>query len=173
MNSCFKIKRLYCYCITKKQFVENESDIQVTIENFDEHRHLSLIKLRNEKVFKELLSISQKQKTIVACYKTNVIGHLCMKYSGDTSQGKCWRDKCFIHYGFVSPDFRGHNIYPMLLTYICNYFFMDSPNGKLYITTGQDNMAAQRSFEKIGFIKYAKQYEFFFLNHKFYYSNPY
>ena len=73
MNGCFKIKRLYCYYITKKQFVVNEADIQVAIENFDEHRHLSLIDLRNENVFKELVGLSKNQKTIVACYKTNVI----------------------------------------------------------------------------------------------------
>ena len=159
-------KKSYCYFIREAQLNNVSPRIDFIIENFDKQKHQSIKKMRNERVFDDFVVISDSQDIIVACLNGDVIGHLCLKPMGDKSQGRIWQHKYYIHYGYVSPNYRGNNIYPAMLNEMCRRFFRQFSNSELYISTGEKNIAAQNSFNKIGFVKYAELYEIYFHGHR-------
>lgn len=74
--------------------------------------------------------------------ETLVVFHLC---EGQCSIGAC----------LTSPEFRGRNIYPVVLQYIIKEVFSKNVK-KVFIAVAPHNIASTRGIEKAGFVKLKK-----------------
>lgn len=62
------------------------------------------------------------------------------------------RDECFIHYCNVSEEYRGKNIYPQMLSWLCKELVLVKKMKKIIIDCDISNVASLRGIEKIGFV---------------------
>jgi hypothetical protein len=72
-------------------------------------------------------------------------------YSGDPNRFIRLRPKeAEIKFGVTPLEFRGHNVYPKVVEYIC-YYLKERNYEKLYGFVVEDNVASVRGLRKVGF----------------------
>lgn len=124
--------------------------------------------IRDHKIkdFKKLLF--HKQKGIIAFYKNQPAGHAWMITNDcpvkDSIPFVLDKNQSMIHYCYVSPEFRGKNIYPLMLSYLNKKAFNQLNNQKVFIWTDISNIASQKGIEKAGFVNKAFYKVFYFLS---------
>lgn len=69
------------------------------------------------------------------------------------------RKSAYIHYCYVSPEYRGYNIYPSLLSWIIQKVIKEYGIERLTITTVEDNVSSQKGLKKVGF-QFVRKYSY-------------
>ena len=108
--------------------------------------------------FKEFLS--NEDVGVFAWHNGVVIGHLwaiiCTKENCRVNvYFPLKKNDALFHYGNVKPEYRGNNILAAMISEITRYLFSNQVS-RIYGDPEIDNIASQKSFEKMGYIKGGK-----------------
>jgi len=99
---------------------------------------------------------------IYAIIDSKVVGHLWAFICREKSiriDGfiKISKNEAVIHFATVYEKYRGKNIYPSMLSTLCNKLMLEKGVQKIYIITDKDNISSIKGIEKVGFKIYQKK----------------
>lgn len=156
------IHKLVCFRITedclKRDYVH--SDMLTIKEIYPDILDKVLI-IRNENVRNYFEKMMRDSIIILAEWKGEIAGHAILSPDGvEAGQGKMWRKKEYIHYCYVTPQYRGKGIYPCMLNYLAGKVFENHAEREVYISAGYNNYASIRGIEKAGFVYWANLTEY-------------
>lgn len=121
------------------------------LEILTKDRCYQVSEIRELNVQRAFEMICEKQIVLLAKYDGEIAGHAVMKLSNDMSCGKHLCKRAYIHYCFVSPTYRGKNIYPYMLMNLAVQAMKDYNEEEIYISCDKKNFSSQRGIKKVGF----------------------
>lgn len=156
------VRHLLCYSVTEETLdysYLNNIDISIKKIGLDECK--DVIAIRDENVKRAFEFMCTTSQIILAKWNGQIAGHAVLKPCGVKGRlSGVWKNRAYIHYCFVAPQYRGKNIYPNMLIFLSKAVFSKYPGTKVYISVERKNYPSIRGIEKCGFIPWAKLTEY-------------
>lgn len=118
-----------------------------------------VMEIREKNVEKTFEEICDTQIVLLAKYDGKIAGHAVLKFSKDNYLGKHWFDDAYIHYCFVSPAYRGKNIYPYMMANLSDIAFKQYEIKEIYGGANKNNISSQKGIQKVGYKKIETGFE--------------
>lgn len=134
------------------------STLDVELNNVDHNNVSKVTDFREKKYVDTFLKFLKKGDLgVYAFVKGNVVGHAWVVMNFGTRNKKVNGymninpHEAFIHFCNVSEHYRGINIYPLMISKLCEQLFLEKKIGKIIIDTDTSNTASINGIKKVGF----------------------
>lgn len=156
------IHRLVCYRAEKQKLnYKNLGIREISVEELSRETCRKVLEIREDSVGRAFETMVEDSTVILAKWRGNIAGHGALKPKGKRGfQSTLWKDKAYIHYCFVAPEFRGQGIYPYMLIYLAQKAFEEQGEKTVYISADYRNRSSIRGMEKAGFEHWADLTEY-------------
>jgi len=133
--------------------VHSDLEMSLRIEAATEEKCEDICSIRNRNVMCAFQNmIREGQICIFAYIGDKAVGHAACVLP-DTIVGAFHvKNSAYIHYCYVEPKYRGHNIYPLMLCQLIKICEMEKNIQRFTIMTSKENISSQQGLKKVGFI---------------------
>lgn len=148
------IHKLVCYRVTEQNLNFDMLCLEnISIEELSRDSCDKVDEIRENEVRCAFERMAEDSSTVVlAKWCGNIAGHAVLKPRGKRGyQAAFWKNKAYIHYCFVAPQFRGQGIYPYMLTYLTQKAFENQGEKNVFISADFKNYSSIRGIVKAGF----------------------
>lgn len=151
----------YCYKLNPQIFSNRYINIEFCGYEILQNQNCNqVLEIREDNIKNTFEKICTNQIVLIARYNGMIAGHAVLKKPENSFAGRHWNKKALIHYCYVSPQFRGRNIYPYMITNLANIAFTKYKISEIYIFADKNNLASQNGINKVGCIYDETGYEF-------------
>jgi len=147
------VHKLVCCVVTEDSL--NCSTVyqeEITIEELHPGICDKVLAIRESNVKYAFEGMARQSTVVLARWKGSIAGHAVLKPSGEMeNHNRFWKNKDYIHYCYVAPQYRGRKIYPCMLIYLAKKCFERQAGKAVYISADYENTASIRGMQKAGF----------------------
>lgn len=163
MRQPIKKYKMFIYKLNKA-IEESESDLALNLLDINDENVREVISLRNGTRRREYRKLLREKKSIgiAASYQGRIIGYGWGKYVGAFDNFYKVNVDGYIAGIFVSRDFRGHNVAPLIVSELVRKMKLNGVED-FYTSIQTENFASQHAFKKLGVekIKEVEMYRMF------------
>jgi GNAT superfamily N-acetyltransferase len=160
LKRLFSASRLQLYAFSLPQdipLIKPKIEVQIyQLRNISESACFNLFEIANELICQS--RFAQGEVVWIAAHQSHIAAY-CWVALSETEVGeidkviKVKNEELYIYDALTLPDYRGNNLYPYILTYICQYGKEKGYTRALIFVT-RENIPSQLGIEKAGFKRF-------------------
>lgn len=145
---------------TKLSDVMTDIKEDIEIKEVSINSYFEIKAIREDSVVESFRQkIMENQLCVYIYVNDRVVGHAACVLPGNREGAFSVRKSAYLHFCYVVSEWRGHNLYPMMLQKLMSICMKRYNVSEFSIMTSKDNISSQKGLKKVGF-QFCKEFRY-------------